>query len=135
AGAVQITTEDHPRLGIGDSNIPISAAEIGEHIAGLRADPVGWVMPGAPNGYFSLAGAQAKFARPRDTDGSWSIPGGAAPSTHILKPGVDGLDRSALTEHLSLAAAAKLGLNAAHSELLDFDGERAIVSTRFDRVA
>ncbi|GAA1927963.1 hypothetical protein GCM10009775_19970 [Microbacterium aoyamense] len=50
-----------------------------------------------------------QFALARTRGGGWAVPVGRAPSTHILKPVIAGLKRSDLREHLTLAAAAKLG--------------------------
>jgi serine/threonine-protein kinase HipA len=55
------------------------------------------------------------------------------PTTHILKPAISGLDDHDLNEHLCLAAARHLGLDAAVSRVASFDGERVIVIDRYDR--
>jgi len=133
AGAVQLADSDAEHLTGPSGNEPISAAEIAEHIRQLRADPEAWLLPGHNAGYFSLAGAQSKFALARAADGGWSVPTGRAASTHILKPGIRGLDRSDLNEHLSLAAAARLGLNTADTEIERFEDESVIVVRRYDR--
>lgn len=134
AGAVQLTDADADELTGPSGSEPISASAIAGHIRQLRADPEAWLIPGHNAGYFSLAGAQSKFALSRSADGQWSVPTGRAASTHILKPGIRGLDHSDLNEHLSLAAAAQLGLEAADTAIEHFEDESVIVVRRYDRV-
>lgn len=62
------------------------------------------------------------------------MPTGRAASTHILKPGIRGLDHGDLNEHLSLAAASLLGLSTADTAIERFEDESVIVVRRYDRV-
>jgi serine/threonine-protein kinase HipA len=55
-------------------------------------------------------------------------------TTHILKPGVPGLDGHAENEHFCLALAADLDLPVARSWVVRFDEEVAVVIDRYDRV-
>lgn len=66
-------------------------------------------------------------------DGSWADPTGAQATTHIIKPGVEEFKLQALNEHVCLDAANRLGLDAASSRYVEFDGQPAIVVTRYDR--
>lgn len=132
AGAVQLSVQDCPTLNAAGSLERISTAEIAEHIRQLRDDPEAWLIAGHGDGYFSLAGAQSKFALARSGDG-WAVPTGRAASTHIFKPGIRGLDRGDLNEHLSLAAAGRLGLDVAGSAIERFEDETVIVVDRYDR--
>jgi len=137
AGAVQLVpSDDHDEAVLtGESGVePIDDAGIAAHLRELRKDPSAWVTSDDDAGYFSLAGAQSKFTLFRAADGSWGLPAGRMASTHIVKPGVQGLERSDLNEHLSLRAAHLLGLQVAESRVMRFDGETAIVVTRFDRI-
>lgn len=85
-------------------------------------------------GQFSLAGAQAKMALHFDpTSHRWGVPWGRVPTTHILKPAVQGLDQHDLNEHLCLSAAQLTGLRAAGSQVVSFGDQRAIVVERYDR--
>ena len=133
AGAVQLVETDEETLTGPTGNEPITAEEIAAHIRQLRTDPEAWLIPGHDAGYFSLAGAQSKFALARAADGEWSVPTGRAASTHILKPGIRGLERSDLNEHLSLAAASLLGLSSADTAIELFEDESVIVVRRYDR--
>jgi serine/threonine-protein kinase HipA len=87
-----------------------------------------------PDEHWSLAGQQEKFALAR-IKGSWYEAHGSAATTHIIKPGIKVLHHQALVEHATMAAAARLGVDVAGSELLRFGDQWAIVVRRFDRVA
>lgn len=84
-------------------------------------------------GQFSLAGAQPKTALLLD-NGRWGIPSGRIPTTHILKPPNAQLDGFPENEHICLRLAQSLGLPVAESRVMHFDGEAAIVISRYDRV-
>jgi len=87
------------------------------------------------HGHFSLAGAQPKTALFYDGN-RWGIPRGAVPTTHILKPPAqEDLDGFDVNEHFCLRLASELGLAAAKSSVQEFDGERAIVVERYDRIS
>lgn len=133
AGAVQLAETDAPVLEGPEALEPIEVAEIATHLRELRSDPEAWFLPGHAGGFFSLAGAQSKFALAA-TDAGWAVPTGRAASTHIVKPGIRGLPHSDLNEHLSLAAASLLGLRAAVSRIERFEDETAIVVERYDRL-
>lgn len=110
---------------------PIEDKEIGSRLRALRLNAAAsWL---ASRERWSLAGAQAKFALRRRDDGRWCEAMGSEPTTHIIKPGVLGLEYQALNEHVCLDAARRLGLPAAESAYVEFDGEAAIVIARYDR--
>lgn len=88
----------------------------------------------ADNGQFSLAGAQPKTALLHDArTRRWGVPAGRTPTTHILKPPSPDLPGHAENEHFCLTLADRLGLRAAGSQVLWFDGVPAIVVERYDR--
>lgn len=102
-------------------------------IRDLRQDATAWLGRDFV-GQFSLAGAQAKTAL--YFDGSrWGVPGGATPTTHILKPAIRGFDDHELNEHICLDAARRVGLLAARTRVDQFGAESVIVVTRYDRVS
>ena len=106
-------------------------AQVAQRLRDLRADATSWL--GSDFAVrFSLAGAQAKTAL-HLAAGRWGVPEGAVPTTHILKPGISGLEHLELNEHLCLRAAAAAGLHAARSRIETFEDQTAIVVTRFDR--
>lgn len=109
----------------------VSASDVAEMLRRAKADlPVS--LDGSAAGKFSLAGAQAKIALHRTPHG-WSDPSGDIPSTHIVKPAIPGMEDQDLVEHVTMRAAAALGLRVAHSRIEQFDDHRAIVVTRYDR--
>ncbi|MDQ7907745.1 type II toxin-antitoxin system HipA family toxin [Phytohabitans sp. ZYX-F-186] len=134
AGAVQFVTPDRVEAQLArDGGVTwMSEAEIADRIRLLRRDPAAWHV--ATTGNFSLGGAQSKTALYHDeTTDRWGAPWGAVPTTHILKPAITGLDDHDLNEHMCLAAARHLGLDAAASRVASFAGERVIVIDRYDR--
>jgi serine/threonine-protein kinase HipA len=131
AGALQfVRPERRDELTPGERQ-PQTNAEIAERIRALRDDPAGW-LEDSGGGQFSLAGAQAKFALLFDED-RWWRPSGATPTTHIIKPAPPQLPGHELNEHLCLRLAAAIGLPSARSQVVDFDGERAVAVERYDR--
>lgn len=93
------------------------------------------VAENAEGARISLAGAQDKLLLTVMADGSPAMPEGAAPSSHILKPDIQGLDgvrASALNETLVMQLAGKLGLGVAEASYqLD---TRACLIKRYDRL-
>lgn len=132
AGAVQFCAEDEvpdvlARRGTLES---LTDSDIEARLAELRTNPsASWL---APRERWSLAGAQAKFAL-RHTGDAWYEATGAEPTTHIVKPGVDGYRVQALNEHISLQSARRAGLSAAGSRIEQFGDESALIVERYDR--
>lgn len=133
AGAVQICAPESTSelLDRGGALQPLTEADVAQVIAGLRTDPAGWNRNRSRTA-FSLGGAQAKTAL-RYEDGQWSLPGGAACTTHILKPPAVRFPDLDIVEHLCQRAARNLGLQTAEAECVYFDDERALVVQRYDR--
>ena len=135
AGAIQLVRPDRVDDVLQDEDQQIewlTEDEIAERLRILRQDQAAWRMA-RDAGQFSLAGAQPKTALLFDGQ-HWGVPGGPTPTTHILKPPMDGLDGHAGNEHLCLALARALGLPAARSEVRSFGDEPAIVVERYDRI-
>ncbi|MGN6245173.1 MAG: type II toxin-antitoxin system HipA family toxin [Motilibacteraceae bacterium] len=109
---------------------PVSEAQIAERLRRLREDETDWLDD---EEHWSLAGAQAKFTL-RATDSGWAVAHGLEPSTHIIKPGITRVPAHAATEHVSMRAAAALGLDVARTDFRLFEDQPAIVVTRFDRL-
>ncbi|MFL5818975.1 MAG: type II toxin-antitoxin system HipA family toxin [Conexibacter sp.] len=110
----------------------LTEEDVAERLHDLRVDTTAW-LGRSFTGEFSLAGAQAKTAL-LYRDGSWGVPSGATPTSHILKPAVAGLDDHDLNEHLCLDAARRAGLIAARTRIERFAEETAVVVTRYDRI-
>lgn len=134
AGAVQVWHEEELPVQ-GSDLVAVNEREVGVRLrsmgngsfADLRYDDEHW----------SLSGAQRKIALRLEKD-TWHVATGAAPSSHILKPGVFGIDgvspgEQALVEHATMSAARSLGVDAAQTSYTEFDGHPAVVVQRFDR--
>lgn len=135
AGAVQFVRPDRLDMlqGAGAQAVDwLDERAIGDRLRSVVGE-AGTGRTAGDNGQFSLAGAQPKTALLRDGD-RWGIPAGRIPTTHILKPPARDLPGHAENEHLCLSLARALGLRTARSEVSSFDGQLAIVVTRYDRI-
>jgi serine/threonine-protein kinase HipA len=110
----------------------LDEAGVADRLRTLTRDVSAW-RSAADVGQFSLAGAQPKTALLFD-GARWGVPSGRVATTHILKPGVAGLDGHAENEHFCLALARELGLSAVSSEVRRFEDQVAIVVERYDRI-
>ena len=114
----------------------VDDGEIARRIRNLARAPLG--LDEDEEFRISIAGMQEKTALLRWKD-RWHLPRGSAATTHIVKPQIgllpNGLDwsRSVENEHLCLRLAVALGLPAATTKIVEFDGERVLVVERFDR--
>jgi serine/threonine-protein kinase HipA len=117
----------------------LSIADVEVRLRHLREDATAWLGDAAVErnpgfvGRFSLAGRQRKTAL-FFADGRWGAPSGRIPTTHILKPAIEGFSDQELVEHLCLDAASRAGLIAAESRVVAFGAESAVVVTRYDRI-
>ncbi|MDE0044801.1 MAG: type II toxin-antitoxin system HipA family toxin [bacterium] len=133
-GAIQLVRPnrvDDVMRGDGEQIDWLTEGDVAERLRILRNDQAAWRMP-RDTGQFSLAGAQPKTALIFDGE-RWGVPYGSVPTTHILKPPLDGLDGHTANEHLCLALARALGLPAARSKVRRFEDESAIIVERYDR--
>ncbi len=81
---------------------------------------------------WSLGGNQSKFAL-RFEGGKWYECRGAAATTHILKPGIEGMRLEALDEYLTMRIARACGLPSEQVQYRTFCDVPAIIATRYDR--
>lgn len=109
----------------------LTTTELAERMALLRKDAAAFRLVN-DQGRMSLAGAQAKTALYFDGQ-RWGVPAGRMPTSHILKPPIPGFDGIVENEHLCQDIAARCGLAAARSFVLELD-EPVIVVERFDRL-
>jgi serine/threonine-protein kinase HipA len=136
AGAIQYVRPERLTTVLASKPAPVqwlTERAVGGRLRELILDPSAWRHE-TDSGQFSLSGAQPKTAFLR-RDGKWGIPSGRIPTTHILKPPGEQFPGHAENEHFCLNLARRVGLNAASSEVLEFDGAVAIVIERFDRLA
>lgn len=93
-------------------------------------------LDGAADQLTSLAGLETKIVLTRTPDG-WASPVGRPPSTHIVKLSRPAGSLSADlvdTEVAALELARRCGLTTVDAGIAWFDGRRAIVVERYDRV-
>lgn len=137
-GAVQLVPEDADTLDVQKIEaVPLSDAEIADTLRNYATMPLG--MGREREFRISIAGAQEKTALLWH-NGSWSLPGGGTPTSHIFKLPVgkivhSGLGLSDCVEnewlcHLILKA---YGVPVANAEIGSFDGVKVLVVERFDR--
>lgn len=133
-GAVQVLAEnDVSNLSDQGNLIELSDADVSRILSEIRESSASaWTDQDGLGGRWSLGGCQAKIAL-CCRDGHWFRCEGSSPSTHILKPGVAGMEHQALVEYLSMRTAAIAGLPVANASFKCFDGEWAIVVERYDR--
>ncbi len=134
AGAVQF----EPDFAAGPSvrSSALEAVTDDELTAALRdlvesARSGGWRLD--PLASFSLAGTMAKLALRRSA-GGWYRAVGDEPTSHILKPSASMYPGQATGEHLALATARALGIDAVRSEVAMIGGVETLVVQRYDRV-
>lgn len=101
--------------------------------------PLGQGIAADPDFRISIAGAQEKTALLK-FGGTWRMPKGATPTTHILKLplGVVGNQRvdlrdSVENEWLCSKILEAMGFQVAATEVESFEGQKALVVERFDR--
>jgi len=81
---------------------------------------------------WSLSGMQPKVAWRRVGD-DWAMARGREPTSHIVKVTRLDYEHEALIEHLTLRTAARLGIPAARTAIIEWDDVEAIAVSRFDR--
>lgn len=133
AGAlIFVAPGESPHL---DSRLePLTDDDVADMVADVRRLHRSGGVPRTNAGRWSLAGAQGKLAL-RFENGQWSVPYGAEPTTHILKPAIDGYDEFDLNEAIVMNTASQLDLTAADTGVIRLaDGTTALVSRRYDRM-
>lgn len=130
-GAVQFCQpEDESLIERPQTLIPLTEAQIAQRLlppSGQQSDT--WFREGER---WSLGGNQSKFAL-RFEKGVWYECSGAAATTHILKPGIEGMRLEALDEYVTMRIAKSCGLPSEQVEYQTFCGVPAVIATRYDR--
>ncbi|WEV69256.1 type II toxin-antitoxin system HipA family toxin [Bifidobacterium sp. ESL0775] len=131
AGGIQFVDGDHlEELKRQEQLRPISEEIIGKRLLELSSSQPNWQNS---DEHWSLNGAQGKIALRKSSKGKWFEALGAAATTHILKPGVSGLEEQAFDEYVCMKTLEKLWVKVSESEFRNFAGTTALVSTRWDR--
>ncbi|MBE0463026.1 type II toxin-antitoxin system HipA family toxin [Halomonas sp. AOP43-A1-21] len=112
---------------------PISWESVAEHLQHRERGSL--ISQQGEEPRISLAGAQNKLLLMVQPDGTPAIPEGSAPSSHILKPDIQGLKgvwATALNETFCMQLAAELGFDVAEA---NYQPEtRACLVRRYDRI-
>ncbi len=136
-GALQLLPEDR-QVGVRKIEAePLSDAAIVETLKNYRTMPLG--MREDKDFRISVAGVQEKTALLKLAD-QWHLPLGTTPTSHIFKLPIGRIEHSGMdlsdsveNEWLCHAILKAFGLPVADTELLSFDGTKALVVERFDR--
>ena len=129
AGAIQIIDPTDPAEPRTPSIQPIDEAHVRELFDRAGVAPLGNT---GPRRLSSLAGVQDKVLLVR-TESGWAEPVDGYPTTHILKPRVDGLPTLIYDEEYGARIARHLGLAHHATFIATFDGADALVVERYDR--
>ncbi|MCF8027228.1 MAG: type II toxin-antitoxin system HipA family toxin [Desulfobacteraceae bacterium] len=97
----------------------------------LREMPKKPFLAGEEGIRLSLAGAQHKLPVYLE-DGRFFLPKGASPSSHIIKPNIQGIDQSVRNEAFCMAIAERIGLTVSPATVLT-SPEEVYVVERYDR--
>ncbi|MCI5066108.1 type II toxin-antitoxin system HipA family toxin [bacterium] len=138
-GAVMITPEDESPEGVTQIDaVPRKEAEIAKLLRANTREPV-FGLPETEDFRISIAGAQEKTGFLYH-NGEWCTPKGATPTTHIFKLPLGtvttyevDLSTSVENEWLCLEILKAYGLPTAESEILQFEDQKVLSVTRFDR--
>lgn len=109
---------------------PITEEEIEHRLKSIAgANAASWQVS---DEHWSLNGAQDKLALHYD-NGKWYEAHGAAPTTHIIKPGIHALHEQAFNEYVCMETIRMMGIPVAKTSFRIFGETPALVSTRWDR--
>ena len=129
AGAVTFLPDGQPLPERNYSYRKLSQQELAAVLKELPKRPL---LAGEEGIRLSLAGAQDKVAV-RIDGADISLPLDGAPSTHVLKPAVEGFEGIVFNEALCMKLAAAAGLPAAAVETRNVDGTDYLLVERYDR--
>lgn len=131
AGAVTFVPAGEPLPEQNYSYHPLTDEELATILEELPKRPL---LAGKQGVRLSLAGAQDKIAV--RVDGKQvSLPLGGAPSTHILKPGIERYEGVVFNEAFTMQLAAEIGLNVARVETRTVEGMSFLLVERYDRIS
>lgn len=140
-GAVQLLPPDSDLDDLRDIRFRLlDDAQVGALLRNVATTPGFGHRPGDDDAFrISIAGAQEKTGLLLH-EGRWCVPLGSTPSTHIFKLPLGHVGNmradmgdSVENEWLCLKLVAAFGIPVADATMDTFDGQRALVVTRFDR--
>lgn len=129
AGAVSFLLEGQA---LSKNNPSYRALSEGDLQAILNDLPRHPLLAGEEGIRLSLAGAQDKITLHCVGD-CFSIPLNGAPSTHILKPGIERFEDTVMNEAVCMQLAKAIGLPVADVSILQVGETKVLSVTRFDR--
>lgn len=134
AGAVQFCPPGSTEhlLSTPGSLAVLSEDEAHDWLRRLRAHPAHRPQRWVEDVGWSLSGMQPKVAWRRAGD-NWAVARGREPTSHIVKVTRLDYEHEALIEHLTMRTAARLGIPAARTSIIEWDDVEAIAVSRFDR--
>ena len=112
---------------------PLTDEQAHDWLRRLRSNPAYRPQRWVADVGWSLSGMQPKVAW-RRVGGKWAVARGREPTSHIVKVTRFDYAHEALIEHLTMRTAARLGIPAAGTSILEWDDVEAIAVRRFDRV-
>ncbi|MGG5752293.1 type II toxin-antitoxin system HipA family toxin [Zafaria sp. Z1313] len=132
AGALQIWDLDDPT----EPRTPGLKSATDAEVRALLEDPTGSPLANENvRGKSSLGGVQPKIVLVKTSRG-WAQSLGGYPTTHIIKPRLDGENSSVIfDEEYGSRLARRVGLADFNTTVTEFDGLPALVIERFDRAA
>ena len=129
AGAVSLLSQGQ-KIEVPGSYKKLSHDELHELVARMERRPM---LAGERGIRLSLAGVQNKL--PVFFDGKFvSLPQGALPSSHILKPAINEYSTSVFNEAFCMRLAKAVGLPTPDVALLESQGDWLYLVSRYDRV-
>lgn len=130
AGAVTFLPKGMPLPAREDAYRPLAEAELATILRTLPKRPL---LAGEAGIRLSLAGAQDKIAVMLEA-GKIHLPLNGSPSTHILKPRIEGYEGVVFNEALCMRLASAVGIPTAGVQTGAVDGIPYILVERYDRV-
>ena len=131
AGALSLFPPDMPLAGSGDQpDEALSEQRLIELLDLLRIKPL---LGGEEGVRLSLPGAQDKLAVCQ-VDGGLALPKEGRPTTHILKPFIEGLEGTVENELFCMKLAAKMGFDAPEVASAHAGETNFLLVERYDRI-
>ena len=129
AGALALYPQDHKMQEITSADEILDDQQLAELLTELRGNPL---LGGRGDIRLSLAGAQDKLAI-KVIDGRVALVKNGEPTTHILKPSIQGLAGTAQNETFCMTLASRVGLAAPKVHYSKAGDTDFILVERFDR--